>query len=259
MKKLDNPTVLLVDDEEEILLALGRRYRKEAFTLLTASSGEEALEILKSREVHVLLSDARMPGMGGIELLKLAKKLYPEMIRIMISGYVEPENLMAAVNTGEVFRFIAKPWEDSYFRSCIYEALDNYEALRQNREDMKKILEHPENRVRKGRREAGLFITNALMEEYDLPALCVDGELNIYSFNTAADRLFGGVLARGTDRGLSQLLGQETVDQLRDIFRGGEKKLYLPAHIAGQKLAIRIRPLRKSDTPAAILFFEGPN
>lgn len=256
MKKLENPTVLLVDDETEILHALKRRYRKESFTLLTASSGEEAVELLKSREVHVLLSDARMPGMNGIQLLKQAKDLYPEIIRIMISGYIETENLIAAINTGEVFRFVSKPWEEDHLRDVIHEALDNYEALRNNREDMSRILEHNENYSRQHLRGHDLLITNALVEEYSFPVLCIDNEFKILCFNSQANSLFAGKLGETEEINLSRLLPEETIEQLRNDFGGGVKKLYFSASIGEKMVSVRVRPLRKSDSLSAILFFD---
>lgn len=259
MKKLENPTVLLVDDETEILRALKRRYRKESFTLLTASSGEEAVELLKKRKVHVLLSDARMPGMNGIQLLKQVKEMYPETIRIMISGYIETENLIAAINTGEVFRFVSKPWEEDRLREVIHEAIGNYEALQHNREDMSRILKHNENRSRENIREHDLFITNALVEEYGFPVICIDREFNILCFNSRANRLFEGKLRDTEDISLSQLLPEETIEKLQDDIGGGMKQLSFTTLVSGQKLPLRVRPLRKSDTPAAILFFDEQN
>ena len=102
--------VLFVDDEWEILQALKRRFRKEPFTLYTAGSGQEALDILESNPVQLIISDARMAGMDGIQLLEQVKQRYPDIVRMIFSGYVETEGLMDAINKGEVLRFITKPW-----------------------------------------------------------------------------------------------------------------------------------------------------
>ncbi|MCF7913550.1 MAG: response regulator [Spirochaetaceae bacterium] len=122
--------VLFVDDEREILRALKRRFRKETFSLYTAGGGEEALEFLKNNNVQVIISDARMAGMNGIELLSEVKGIKPDITRIIFSGYVETEELMDAINKAEVFRFIAKPWDEEELLRFIFEGIEHYYSKR---------------------------------------------------------------------------------------------------------------------------------
>jgi EAL domain-containing protein (putative c-di-GMP-specific phosphodiesterase class I)/CheY-like chemotaxis protein len=105
-------TLLLVDDEANILNALRRLFRREGYRILTAASGTEALELLAVNPVQVIMSDQRMPGMSGVELLSKVKELYPETVRIVLSGYSEISTVTDAINKGAIWKYITKPWDD---------------------------------------------------------------------------------------------------------------------------------------------------
>ena len=128
MKKenTDLRTVLIVDDEEHVLSSLKRVLSNEPYNALFASSGKETLEILDTQDVHVLVADLGMPGMDGIELLKIVKERYPHIIRMVISGYTDSETMLAAINEGEILRFIAKPWANKELKIIIQQAIDYY-------------------------------------------------------------------------------------------------------------------------------------
>ncbi len=115
-------TLLLVDDEQNIVSALKRLVRRDGYEILTANSGAEALEILEKNAVDVIISDQRMPGMTGVEFLSKVKELYPDTIRLMLSGYTELTSVTDAINEGAVFRFLTKPWDDEKLRASIKEA-----------------------------------------------------------------------------------------------------------------------------------------
>jgi diguanylate cyclase (GGDEF)-like protein/PAS domain S-box-containing protein len=123
-------TLLLVDDEENILHALVRVLRNEGYRILTANGGEAALELLASNEVHVILSDQRMPQMTGAELLSRAKNLYPETVRMVLSGYADLASVTDAINRGNIYRFLLKPWDDELLRANIREAFERHEHSR---------------------------------------------------------------------------------------------------------------------------------
>ena len=112
-------TLLLVDDEPSILNALKRLLRREGYTVLTAGGGEEALEILSTHPAQVIVSDQRMPGMSGVELLSRVRELYPDTRRIILSGYSDISTLSDAINRGAVWKFIAKPWDDEALKAEI--------------------------------------------------------------------------------------------------------------------------------------------
>ncbi len=118
-------TILCVDDEPSILDCLRRLLRKEDCSLLLAGSGEEALGILEDRRVDLILADNRMPGMSGIEFLRHARRMQPDAIRIVLSGYTDGDTLAAAIKNGEVYRFIPKPWNNEELRTTIRSSLEH--------------------------------------------------------------------------------------------------------------------------------------
>jgi DNA-binding NtrC family response regulator len=121
-------TVLFVDDEEKILSSIKRVFRDEPYNILFANSAKEALEILNLQDVHVLVTDIRMPAMSGFELIKIVKEQRPHIVRMVMSGFTETDILLEAINQGEIFRFIPKPWKSNEaLISIIQQALENYE------------------------------------------------------------------------------------------------------------------------------------
>jgi two-component system response regulator HupR/HoxA len=124
---MENRTVLFVDDEEEVLRSLDMGLIYEPYNKLFAKSGKEALEILQTEEVHVIVTDMRMPDMSGLQLLRTVKKEYPKIIRIVLSAYTQATTLLTAINQGEIFRYITKPWElEEEFKPAIRQAIDYY-------------------------------------------------------------------------------------------------------------------------------------
>ena len=120
-------TLLLVDDEENILRALVRLLRNEGYEILTASSGPQALELLAGNPVQVILSDQRMPGMTGSEMLSRVKEIYPETVRMVLSGYTDLAAVTDAINRGHIYKFLTKPWDDDLLRTNVREAFERHE------------------------------------------------------------------------------------------------------------------------------------
>lgn len=117
------PRVLLVDDEERILRSLGLLLRMQ-YQVFATSDGYEALDILKREKIHVLISDQRMPIMSGSELLRQARELAPDTMRILLTGYADADAALESVNEGEIFRYITKPWGPKELRDTIAQAAD---------------------------------------------------------------------------------------------------------------------------------------
>jgi diguanylate cyclase (GGDEF)-like protein/PAS domain S-box-containing protein len=115
-------TLLIVDDEEGVTSSLYRLLRRDGYRILRAQSGAEGLALLARHEVQVVLSDERMPGMSGTEFLSRVKAMYPDTIRMMLSGYTAIDSIIEATNSGAVFRFHSKPWDDGVLRNSIAEA-----------------------------------------------------------------------------------------------------------------------------------------
>ncbi len=126
---MEKRTVLFVDDEERLLNSLKRGFLDEPYNTIFANSGKEALEILEKKDVHVLVTDMRMPEMGGLELLKIVKEKYPHIVRMVLSGYTQVGTLLTAINQGEIYKYITKPWKlEEEFIPSIREAIEYYEA-----------------------------------------------------------------------------------------------------------------------------------
>jgi eukaryotic-like serine/threonine-protein kinase len=115
--------VLFVDDEERILTALKTIFRGR-YHVLTAANGKEALDFISKFKIPVIVSDQRMPGMLGVELLRRARDLSPDSVRILLTGYSDLASIVGSINEGEVYRFISKPWDNQELQQVVAEAVD---------------------------------------------------------------------------------------------------------------------------------------
>jgi len=115
------PRILLVDDEERILRTLTMLLKMQ-YQVFSTTDGNEALKILKKEKIHVLISDQRMPLMVGTELLRQAKNLSPQTMRILLTGYADVDAALDSVNEGEIFRYINKPWGPKELRDTVADA-----------------------------------------------------------------------------------------------------------------------------------------
>jgi DNA-binding NtrC family response regulator len=133
--------ILIVDDESANLRALERVFRNE-HSVLIAQSGDEALVLLEQHDVALLISDQRMPGMTGIELLQKTVQLRPHMVRILLTGYTDVGTLIEAINCGQVYKYVTKPWNNDDLCLTVSRALEHFEAnkLRHNLEMMNRRL-----------------------------------------------------------------------------------------------------------------------
>ncbi|HPS20075.1 MAG TPA: response regulator [Candidatus Omnitrophota bacterium] len=117
-------SILLIDDEESILHALERLFhRLSDCNILTETDPEKALEIVSKQSIDLVISDQRMPVMEGVKLLKKVKEISPDTLRILLSGYSDIDLLVGAINEGEVFRFVSKPWDNEGLLSMVQFAL----------------------------------------------------------------------------------------------------------------------------------------
>jgi diguanylate cyclase (GGDEF)-like protein/PAS domain S-box-containing protein len=120
-------TLLLVDDESRILSALKRVLRRDGYRILTAGSAAEGLELLACNRIAVVVTDQRMPEMAGVEFLRRVKDLYPDVVRIMLSGYTDFHSITDAINRGAVYKFLTTPWDDDLLRDSIGDAFRRYD------------------------------------------------------------------------------------------------------------------------------------
>ncbi len=125
--------ILFVDDEGYNLVAFKATFRKE-YDILTASSGKEALKLLRKHEIGLIITDQRMPEMTGVELLEKIVPEFPEVIRIILTGYSDVEAIINAINNGQVFRYITKPWDEVELKMTIENARELYSLQIKNKE-----------------------------------------------------------------------------------------------------------------------------
>ena len=125
--------ILCVDDEENVLRALKRLFLDNEYEVLSAASGTDGLAILRSTApVQVILSDYRMPGMNGVEFLREVCAHWPHTVRIVLSGYADTSSVVSAINEGQIYKFIPKPWNDDELKVTIANAFERYALHQQN-------------------------------------------------------------------------------------------------------------------------------
>ena len=118
------PTLLCVDDEPNILSSLRRLFRTKGYRVLTAGSGAEGLEVLAAEEVDLVISDMRMPEMDGATFLEHVRERRPDAVRLLLTGYSDVSAILAAINRGEIYRYITKPWDDNDILLQVRHALE---------------------------------------------------------------------------------------------------------------------------------------
>jgi len=138
--------LLVVDDEVNILHSLYDLFRLD-YKVYTARSGPEAMRILEENEVHVVMTDQRMPEMTGTEFLAQVKRLYPDVIRLVFTGYADVRAVVDAINEGNVYRYITKPWEPEELKTIIAQAMEQH-ALLMERKRLVEELEQTNERLR---------------------------------------------------------------------------------------------------------------
>ena len=192
-------TILLVDDEENILSSLKRLLRRDGYRILTADGGAEGLELLAENTVDVILSDQRMPNMTGVEFLRQVKGLYPDTVRMVLSGYTELQSITDAINEGAIYKFLTKPWDDDQLRALISEAFQHKALADENRrlatelalanqrlqhllDDQQKLLQN---------KQIVLGVMQEILQVVPLPIIGLDDDGLIVCTNWEADNLFG--------------------------------------------------------------------
>src|SRR5438876_5025868 len=134
MKAAKDKNILVVDDEETVRESLASVLEREGYRVIPAESGDEGLRLLKETPgIQLVISDHNMPGMSGIEFLKLVRERYPTVTRIMLTGDPDPQTIIRSINEGEVYRFIKKPWENTLLRVTVYFAFETIQLEDENR------------------------------------------------------------------------------------------------------------------------------
>lgn len=130
--------ILYVDDEMNNLVSFKATLRLK-YNVFTAISGEEAMKLLDEHQIHVIITDQRMPAMTGVEFLERILEKHPEPIRILLTGYADLNAVIDAVNKGKIFHYLSKPWNVEELELTIQRAMDIYEKRRQEKETTDKL------------------------------------------------------------------------------------------------------------------------
>lgn len=198
-------TLLLVDDEENILAALKRLLRRDGYQIFTATSARLGFEILAAHPIGVIISDQRMPEMCGTDFLSRVKEIYPDTIRIVLSGYTDLQSITNAINQGAIYKFLTKPWEDELLRENIQKAFELFELsgerdrltaeLMGSNRELEEIRHRLEERIDEKSMEALrnlniLQLSQDILEQLPLGVVGVGDDGLIAVANHIANRIF---------------------------------------------------------------------
>lgn len=192
--------ILLLDDEKNILNSLKRLFRREPYNLILAHTAAEGIEKLAETEAQIIISDYRMPGKNGIEFLKEAKKICPESIRMVLSGYADIDAIIKAVNEGEIYKFLTKPWNDEELKITVKRAIEQYELQKENQSltrELKALNKSLEAKVSERTMELKvrndvLLLSQEVMECLPFTVIGVDRDGLITLVNEKSTKLFPG-------------------------------------------------------------------
>lgn len=205
----DEPVrILCVDDEKGVLRSIDRVFLDEEYEILKAASGKEGLKILEEvSPIQVVLSDYRMPEMNGVDFLHEVCKGWPNTVRIVLSGYADTVAVVEAVNEGQIYKFLAKPWNDDELRFAIANALERYFLYRKNRrlteelqkrnEELAAMNENLERRVEERTedlllRNRVLTVSQHILQSLPVGVLGLDTEGLIVYCNDEGEKIFPG-------------------------------------------------------------------
>lgn len=160
--------LLIIDDEVEITKALVRQFRRK-YNVFATTDAADALKIMEKEKIQVVLSDQRMPGMTGVDFFAQIKDKYPDALKLILTGYSDIEAVIGAINEGQVFRYVKKPWNPDELESIIREAFEKYELITNNRKLMSSLQEANQNLEAKVKaRTLELERVNASLSELNL-------------------------------------------------------------------------------------------
>ncbi len=177
------PTLLVVDDEPEVLRSVHDFFRLD-YRVITRERGDEAVSFLETNEeVHVVMSDQRMPGMSGVEVLGHAPRLRPEATRLLFTAYADLKAVVDAINEGEVFRYITKPWDPDELQTIVRQAVEQHNLIVE-RDRLIVDLQESNRRLEEANRLKGAFIEVA-SHELNTPVAVVLGMVQLWKLTQA--------------------------------------------------------------------------
>jgi response regulator RpfG family c-di-GMP phosphodiesterase len=140
MKRTQKHCLLIIDDEPNVCDSVHDLLRRE-FRVLKAHSAEEGYQLMQEEEVHIVMSDQRMPQITGVELLAKVKSKYPQAVRMLFTGFADLESIIAAINQGHIYGFLKKPWQPEELEAAVRQASAEYDRLADAAREREKLLE----------------------------------------------------------------------------------------------------------------------
>lgn len=199
--------ILCVDDERNVLRALTRMFIDDDYEILVAESAEEGLELLdREAEVQLVISDYRMPGQNGVDFLKEVCRRRPETVRIVLSGYADAGAIVSAINEGQIYKFVPKPWNDDDLRVTFDNALERYflhkkttqlmnelqtsnNKLQEMNENLEALVE--ERTAKLSFQNQALQVSQNILDSLPVGVLGLDLDGTIVQNNSVSTRLMG--------------------------------------------------------------------
>jgi CheY-like chemotaxis protein len=211
MSGSDLPRIVVVDDEEAILETMSFTFMDD-YEVFTTTDAHEALRLVAEHQpVHVVITDQRMPGMTGVELLKQVYERYPETMRIMLTGFADGDATLQAINEGHVYAYISKPWEPEELKQVVRRATEHSKLAAENRRLVADL-------------EGAVSIMQAVMDRLEMGAIAIDREHVVQAANKPALALLrcNGADPRG--RKIDELLGSVGLSELGSAVRRLEEE-----------------------------------
>ncbi len=219
--------ILCVDDEPIILKSLVRLFRKENYNIYTAENGNEALSVLEKHPIDLVISDYRMPEMSGVELLKRVKEKYPTTVRIILSGFADFNNVVSAINEGQIYRFCHKPWDNENLRVTVRQSLEYHDLLKENRILVRRIqkqnleLQSDNNYLDKKNKtnRFSMKIYQNVLQKLPIPIIAVETTGKILLANNAAINLFSALHKKVYKTHICDIFNEDTVAYVLSLLK----------------------------------------
>lgn len=262
--------ILCVDDEPNVLRSLQRIFLDEDYEILTAASGEEGLEILdREQDIQLVISDYRMPGLNGVDFLRQVCEKCPETLRIVLSGYADTAAVVGAINDGQIYKFIPKPWNDEELKRTIGDALEKYvlrkknarlmEELSASNDELTLINENLEAMVAERTtdlllRNQALTIAQNILDALPVAVLGLDASGLIVCGNEEAQEMFHGSsdFLLGCEAG--EVLPEEVLHMVDDLTKAN--RLCCRVDWQGRRLRVKGTRMLDDDQEGIVLVLE---
>ncbi len=185
-------SVVILDDEKNILEAIERLLKDESYGIYVTASYAEALTVMEKNKIKVVITDQRMPVISGIEFLKKVKEKYPDTLRVLFTGYADVQMAEDAINKGEVYRFIDKPWDDNELKACVREAVSKFDLFEENKQLNEKVKKQNKELIELNEKLRNLYVmqkefSSKVSHELGTPLASIKLMLDVVMSNTAGD------------------------------------------------------------------------